>query len=57
MDALLSPIKSLITNNQGVEPGVAMETIERVGQIVGKLLSTESGRGLLLRYKVTVHIV
>ena len=45
--SLISPIESLL-NGQGEGPVVAMETLEWVGQLVGWLASSGSGRGTLL---------
>ena len=38
--ALLSPVRSIL---EGAKPQVAMDTLQRVGQIVSQLVSSESG--------------
>ena len=48
LSTLLYPITSLL-DGRGEGLGVAMATLERVGQIVAGLAASNSGRGILLR--------
>ena len=47
-DRVLSTLLSPLVPNEGAGPGVAMETLERVGQVVSQLASTDNGRSVLL---------